>query len=142
MDTSIEITLKPNNVERPPLVRVSIGDQQFVDKLGINTTYRFNLIPEKGSQITVTVEHYGKTEKEYADSIDTAVLIDKIKINGISDPKFVWAGKFYPEYPSWEEDRGPIDTHYLGFNGVWKLVIDIPTFTWIHKIQGLGWIYD
>lgn len=30
---------------------------------------------------------------------------------------------------------------YLGWNGMWKFQFEIPIFTWIHKLEGLGWIY-
>ena len=31
---------------------------------------------------------------------------------------------------------------YMGWNGQWKLTYSAPIFTWIHKIENLGWIYD
>jgi hypothetical protein len=31
---------------------------------------------------------------------------------------------------------------YLSWNGKWTLTFDVPVFTWIHRVQNLGWIYD
>lgn len=31
---------------------------------------------------------------------------------------------------------------YLGWNGLWVLEFELPIFTWIHKLENLGWIYD
>jgi hypothetical protein len=85
-------------------------------------------------------------------SLDKAVIIDSVSFFEISDPKFAWVGVYEPNYPEpWateQRTQGVVLTQhlsphtYLGFNGKWTLTFDIPVFTWIHKIQNLGWIYD
>ena len=94
--------------------------------------------------VALTVEHFGKSDIDPT----TAVEIVRIEFFGISDPKFVWAGTYYPEYPTmWysEQSTKPADVlpnqTYLGWNGVYKLEFTVPVFTWIHQVQDLGWIY-
>jgi hypothetical protein len=90
---------------------------------------------------------------EFADRQDQeAVVIDRISFFGISDPRFVWAGTYEPVYPEpWATQQrnagvelAPrLTAHsYLGWPGKWTLTFTVPVFTWIHKIQNLGWIYD
>jgi len=105
----------------------------------INIDYK---LPKGDYQLIV--EHINK------DNLDntTALIVDNIIFNNISDPKFAWAGVYYPNYPEpWASEQGdtlapalPSQT-YLGWNGKWTLTFDVPVFTWIHKIQNLGWIY-
>jgi hypothetical protein len=78
-----------------------------------------------------------------------AVIIDSVEFFGISDPRFVWAGVYWPEYPEpWLSQQNPspqaalTNHNYLGWNGVWRLNFDVPVFTWIHKTLGMGWIYQ
>lgn len=142
MDTKVRVRLKPVTETRAPLCDVIIGYVTKMIKLDQEQWVEIMIYPDSGTDIDIIVKHHGKTEDEYKSAKDLAVIIEEIEINGISDPKFIWQGKFHPEYPRWEEDKGPIDTNYLGFNGEWKLTITIPAYTWIHKTLGLGWIYD
>jgi hypothetical protein len=80
---------------------------------------------------------------------DMAVIIDKIEFFGISDPKFVWAGVYTPEYPepwySQQIEKPPAELprqNYMGWNGRWRLEFSVPVFTWMHKTLNLGWIYQ
>ena len=80
---------------------------------------------------------------------DMAVIVDRVEFFGVSDPKFVWAGVYSPQYPepwySQQRTVPPKNFHqatYLGWNGQWKLEFDVPIFTWIHQTLNLGWIYS
>jgi hypothetical protein len=79
---------------------------------------------------------------------DTAVEIVEVRINGISNPKFAWAGVYHPVYPEpWASTQTNLPkqispANYLGWNGVWHLDITVPAFKWIHQTLGLGWIYE
>ena len=80
---------------------------------------------------------------------DTAIIIDSIEFFGITDPQFVWTGTYCPIYPepwhSQQISKPATQLHqqnYLGWNGTWRLDFEVPVFTWIHKIQNLGWIYQ
>lgn len=86
--------------------------------------------------------------KNYNDSqpdqgIDMAVIIDSVTIHNITVDRFKWAGKYYPTYPEDYPDKKPmLQPHtYLGWNGRWVLEFDVPVFTWIHRLENLGWLY-
>ena len=32
--------------------------------------------------------------------------------------------------------------NYVDWNGIWVLDFTVPVYTWLHKVLGLGWIYD
>ena len=78
-----------------------------------------------------------------------AVVIDQVEFFGISDPKFIWQGVYRPDYPDpWysQQSTAPAPTlsscNYIGWNGCWRLDFDVPVFTWIHRVQDLGWVYQ
>ena len=86
--------------------------------------------------------------KNYNDSqpdkgLDMAVEIDSVTIHDITLDRFKWAGKYYPTYPEDYPDKKPVlQPHtYLGWNGRWVLEFDVPVFTWIHRLENLGWLY-
>ncbi len=98
---------------------------------------------------SIIIEHYVKTtnDTEVHTGRDTAVIIEQIKFDGIYSPKFAWAGLYSPKYPSHYQVDQQLSTTlshhtYLGWNGVWRLDFTLPIYTWIHKIENLGWIYD
>lgn len=141
MDTRVRIKLKPVTETRAPLCEVTVGYITKMCELDQEQWIEIQIHPDKGDTVDIIVRHRGKTDEEYKSGKNLAIMVEEIEINGITDPRFVWAGTFHPIYPRWEEDRGPIDTNYLGFNGEWRLLITIPAYTWIHKTLGLGWVY-
>ena len=88
---------------------------------------------------TLNIEHYDKRDSDPT----TALIIEQIQFNEITDPKFIWAGVYRPNYPTHLTGAPELKYHnYLGWNGVWSLEFTLPIYTWIHKILDLGWIYD
>ena len=94
---------------------------------------------------TLEIEHACKSDNDPT----TAVIIDSISFFGITDPKFAWQGVYTPVYPElWASQQSlPLAKSingqtYLGWNGLYQLTFDIPVFTWIHRVQNLGWIYQ
>lgn len=93
-----------------------------------------------------------KTNDNTTHNCDQAVIIENIEFEDISLPRFIWAGEYEPIYPEpWateQKDLGktlePIikSTDYIGFNGKWNLQFTTPIFTWIHKLENLGWIFN
>ena len=78
-----------------------------------------------------------------------AVIVDSVEFFGITDPKFVWAGTYTPNYPEpWysEQIEKPLaqlpQQNYMGWNGIWRLDFSVPVFTWMHQTMNLGWIYQ
>jgi hypothetical protein len=126
-----------------PWVRIGV-DQQFQEQqLKTSTTFKWEF--DARDQVCLTVEHFDKSDKDPT----TAVEIVGIEFFGISDPKFAWAGTYYPDYPTeWYNQQTPVPTSalpgqtYLGWNGVYSLTFSVPVFTWIHKTLNLGWIYQ
>ena len=111
---------------------------------------RHDLVIDKEQWITINfqgrgcnvleIEQYGKNELDPT----TALIIDQIQFNEISNPKFVYQGTYYPTYPKHLLGSADVLYHqnYLSWNGVWRLEFTLPIYTWIHKTLDLGWIYD
>lgn len=81
--------------------------------------------------------------------LDKAIIVDWISFFNISDPKFVWEGVYTPIYPEpWYSQavekpaKSLKNSNYLGWNGTWQLDFTVPVFSWIHRMQSHGWLYD
>jgi hypothetical protein len=79
---------------------------------------------------------------------DMAVEILEVEIEGIVVDRFKWASRYYPLYPEpWASQQiDPLPEYqssatYMGWNGRWELNFEVPIFTWIHRLEALGWIY-
>lgn len=126
-----------------PWVRVGIDDYTQVKQLETVTDFDYEF--DATDTVQLTIEHFDKSDSDPT----TAVEIVSIEFFGITDPKFAWAGTYYPDYPlAWYNEQPtepavalPAQT-YLGWNGVYKLEFSVPVFTWIHQVQNLGWIYS
>ena len=104
-------------------------------------TFSVDLAP--GSH-TMFIDFYNKTN----DTPDTAVEIDYVEFEGMRFDRFKWNTRYFPIYPEpWASTQSNLpqfqeSATYLGWNGRWELYFDAPIFTWIHKLENLGWIYD
>jgi hypothetical protein len=67
---------------------------------------------------------------------DTAVIVKKIKLNDIEHIQNTYQGMYCPN------DKDPRRDTYIAWNGIWALEFSVPVYTWMHQVQGLGWIYD
>jgi hypothetical protein len=130
----MRVTLEPVG---NPWVSVDAHGCGRVQQL-IETT-DFDLEFEASNCCCLKIEHFAKVD---SDPI-TAVIIKQISFFGITDPKFIWAGTYYPDYPEHYPDKNPAlpGYDYLGWNGVYKLEFSVPVFTWIHQTLNMGWIY-
>lgn len=136
----------------PPEINIGINDD--IKNIILSEDRIFHYQFTTGETSTITVELLNKKDADTVPDkgLDKAVIIESISFFGISDPKFVWAGVYEPNYPEpWateQQNQGVVlkqhlSPHtYLGFNGKWTLTFSVPVFTWIHKVQDLGWIYD
>ena len=131
----IEVLLKPVG---QPRCRISIDDQR--QDLVIEQEKWVKLFYQGHGTARVLIEQYGKLDLDPS----TALIIDEIKFNGVSSPKFVYQGMYYPSYPKHLLDSDSVLPHqnYLSWNGVWQLDFTVPIYTWIHSTLDLGWIYD
>jgi hypothetical protein len=135
----LSITLRPVD---SPNIKVGINNDLFPLKLDKTETINFEF--ESAGSVRLTVELVNKTAQE-------AVIIESVSFFGIEDPKFAWAGVYTPVYPEpWateQQNHGVVlkpqlcPHTYLGWPGKWTLTFDLPVFTWIHRVQNLGWIY-
>jgi hypothetical protein len=107
------------------------------------TSYSVDQELSAGSH-TLEIKHHRKLPTDAT----TAVIIKSIAFNDITSDKFVWAGVYTPNYPEpWASKQTDLakeitNTNCLGWNGVWRLEFTAPVFTWIHRVENLGWIYD
>jgi hypothetical protein len=132
--------------DNPPEINIGIDNDIQRIILLENQTFHYEFDTNKPS--VLTVELLNKTNADTVDGLDKAVVIESVSFFGISDPKFAWAGEYRPEYPepwaSQQHELKPLlkNHTYLSWNGKWTLTFDVPVFTWIHRVQNLGWIYD
>ena len=70
--------------------------------------------------------------------------LNLLHIHDIKLDRLKWAGKFYPVYPKdCEHNDTVLQPHtYLGWNGKWVIEFYTPVFTWIHRLENLGWLYS
>jgi hypothetical protein len=129
------VTLRPIG---QPWVKVTAGSVTETQQLTTAKDFVFEFTA--GDSSSLTVEHYNKDSAD----LDTAVEIVNVDFFGITDPRFVWAGVYYPDYPEhYPNKTSPLPGHgYLGWNGVYRLEFSVPVFTWIHQVQNLGWLYQ
>ena len=140
-NVKLSVTLRPIG---EPLVGIRLHDYKQYGCLREPTTIDIEFDTDSDMAI-LEIEHSGKINTDPT----TAIVIDSIDFVGIQDPKFAWAGVYYPEYPEpWASQQlvmppaeipGQI---YMGWNGIYRLTFGVPVFTWMHQIQNLGWIYQ
>lgn len=145
----LDIHLRPVWHDNPPKINIGINDDIHQIILSEEHIFHYEFIANASS--TLTVELLNKTDADTVPDkgLDKAVVIESVSFFDITDPQFIWQGVYEPNYPEpWysEQTVKPeplLKSHtYLSWNGRWTLTFDVPVFTWIHKIQDLGWIYD
>lgn len=136
---SIAVTLRPVGC---PWVKISMAKHTQQLQLDRTQTFSFDFVTSES--VVLNVEHFNKADADPT----TAVEITEISFFGISDPRFVWAGVYRPNYPmTWFEQQAdkPQDIlhgqSYLGWNGTYSLDFGVPVFEWMHGVLNLGWIY-
>lgn len=131
----IDILLKPVG---QPKCKIILDDQK--QDLVVDQEMQIKLLYHGHSISKLIIEHYNKAELDPS----TALIIDDIKFNGISSPRIIYEGIYYPNYPKHliGNDAVLLHKNYLSWNGIWVLEFTLPIYTWIHKTLGLGWIYD
>jgi hypothetical protein len=148
----VEVRLRPIWHDNPPEINVGINND--IDRVILSNAQTFYYTANCATTSTVTVELLNKTNADTVPGteLDKAVIVESISFFGITDPRFVWLGVYEPCYPEpWatnQQKNGVVlkqhltNHNYLGWNGKWTLTFDLPVFTWIHRVQNLGWIYD
>lgn len=139
-NTTVEIELEP--IGNPELV-ITVG-QSIEHTIISSTTTKIYKISTPAISIPIGIRLVNKLDTDPS----TAIIIKSIKFNDITDPKFVLQGTYYPDYPeTWASTQQNLKLEipgqtYLGWNGVYKLIVTIPIFTWMHQVKDLGWIFE
>jgi len=136
------LTIEPKGyADRWPEFYIKIDDNlQDQGVLREQLTYNFDVTLEDGSHVLSV----GLTNKQDSDTLvennevvaDKAIYVHPIEIEGYRLDDFMYQATYYPV------GRDSLKSNYLGWNGVWNLPFTTPVFTWIHKTQNLGWIYE
>lgn len=148
MITTVDVFLEGIYFNRKPTGRIGLGSDLADFELGGLREFNFSIDSEKDTVISLIIQHYGKTHRDTQGDLDTAIQVNKININKIESPKFVWEGIYTPDYPvqylkDYPESLPQLKcSPYMGWNGQWQLDIKVPAFTWIHQLEQLGWIYE
>ena len=148
----LDVCLRPEWHIDPPEINIGIDDD--IKRIILSDIQTFHYEFDADNTATLTVELLNKTNADTIPykGLDKAVIIESISFFGISDSKFVWAGIYEPNYPEpWASEQAQAgvvlkqhltNQNCLGWNGKWQLTFTVPVFTWIHRVQNLGWIYD
>jgi hypothetical protein len=142
-NTQFSIHIKPHG-ETAPVIHYGVN--AVTDTLmlfnDVALTFDVDLLPGANKFI---LEFTNKTNA----TPDMAVEIVAVSFEGMTLDRFKWSSRYYPTYPepwaSEQTDSLPKVHHsatYLGWNGRWELEFSTPVFTWIHRLENLGWIYS
>jgi len=144
MNCDISITLNPHNT---PTVCLQVNDLIIFNNILVERR-KFNISTELDNCINslkITLLNMDK-------GADHLLEIERIVIDGISTDRMIWEGVYSPIYPEpWASEQRMLGNvlkksstgfTVLGWDGNWELTFTAPVFTWIHKLENLGWIYD
>jgi len=142
MDTRFSINLIPHG---SPIITYGIDSAQGETlELNVPVELRFAVDLDVGAHVFY-IDFANKTNS----TPEMAIEIASVTIEGITVDRAKWAGIYYPNYPEpWaSEQTAPLDpvlksSTFLGWNGRWELEFTTPIFTWLHKLENLGWIYN
>jgi hypothetical protein len=141
--TDFAITIEPIYDNLPPKVQVGIDHELSTLELLTTHTFIYSLDLAEGLH-SISVSLVDKLNNDRTQ----AVKITRIEFEGISTSNMHYAGRYYPKYPQpWLSQQRVQPSaclqgcDYLGWNGTWQLEFTVPIFTWIHKLEHLGWIY-
>lgn len=141
---NFSICLKPHGTIKP-VVEYGI-DNKVIANIELDKFVTINIDTELDNSAHVFFINFKNKTNE---TPDMAVEIESVTFEGMTLDRFKWSSRYYPEYPEpWaSQQTEPLPEYhssatYLGWNGQWRLMFDTPIFTWIHKLENLGWIYD
>lgn len=130
---SFRAVLRPIYQSRPPNVGIILNDEPLFSG-NLQDTYIIQTSLPLLNSIRFEV---GLLDKVYDQHDETAVIIDQLDIEDFS---------FIPNYTHWCEYTNDHDfnspTNYLGFVGVWRLMINEPFYRWRHRVTDQGWLLE
>ena len=146
MDIVFEIVVNPRWWRTVPEISYGINETAINTILISNrTTLRicYPFVPGD-HKFWITYNNKNYSDCVLDQNLDMAVEIESVSFEGMTLDRFKWAGFFYPDYPVDYPDKQPVvkSATYLGWNGRWELPFTAPIFTWIHRLENLGWLYE
>jgi hypothetical protein len=146
VDTEFNIVLVPRWWNTVPEISYGI-DEHMINTIPISNRVRlsFNLNLTPGDhKLWITYNNKNYNDCKLDQNLDMAVEIESVSFEGMTLDRFRWTGEYYPDYPDDYPDKQYVikSATYLGWNGRWELPFTTPIFTWIHKIENLGWLYE
>ena len=131
----------------PPLVTVRLANRKYWHG-NLDQNLQILMVNKlEAGTYSLEVELHNKTDQDslLEQGLDMAAIINSATFNDLSDPKFLYQARYWPQYPDHMLKENPSPClnacNYLGWNGVWRLEFTMPIFTWIHQVRNLGWIY-
>jgi hypothetical protein len=152
INTQVAITLRPVfHSDDPPKVQVDWGDEILWEGI-LNETVTMNFTLEGkygyeyGLGVTLLNKKPGDTVVVNGEIVnDKAVSIDNITVEGFALDSIMQQIRcnHWCRYPDGSPAAAidPMFGNYVCYNERWHLPIRLPAFTWIHKLERLGWIY-
>lgn len=137
LDTATENTIflqiTPIHTNGFPDIWVSINDTPVYQGLLQST-----LCVERSFALTSRLKvAVGLQNKQYSEHLETAVVIDSLRINAFElVPQWTHLASYINE----RDINDPVS--YLGFNGVWCLETDDCFHRWWHRSTGQGWLLE
>lgn len=146
MDTVIDLILEPRWWNTVPEITYGIDDTT-INTISVKNQVTLRIAnPLSNGSHKVWIEFANKNYNECVleKNLDMAVEIKAVGFEEMFLDRFRWAGFYYPDYPADYPDKKPVieSATYLGWNGRWELPFTTPIFTWIHRLENLGWLYE
>lgn len=146
MDTEFNIVLVPHWWNTIPEITYGLDDYKLKTIL-VDTTINLNInhsLIEGPHKFWFTFNNKNYNDCKLDQNLDMAIEIESITFEGMTLDRLKWAGMYYPDYPTDYPDKEFVikSATYLGWNGRWELAFDTPIFTWIHRLENLGWLYE
>ena len=146
MDTIIDLCLQPRWWKTKPEITYGIDDLTInTITLQNRTTLRLAYpFPPGEHKIWITFNNKDYNESRLEQGLDMAVEIKSVLFENMELDRFKWAANYYPDYPADYPDKQKVikSATYLGWNGLWELPFTTPIFTWIHRLENLGWLHE
>jgi len=136
IDQFVNVAVKLTPVGQPhaPGVRVTLNGDQLQHSAQMITPIELTALVSLLTPIELEIELFGK---QYLGGEETAVVVDSVAIDGF---EIVPNYTHLVQYTNDHNYTHP--TNYIGFNGVWRLMITEPFYRWRHHATGQGWLLE
>jgi len=151
MLVDIKIHLKSVYDAEPPKITLKV-DEYLIHDGALHNDEIFEYSSDiKGGEHNLTLELLNKQDSDCIDGGDKAVIVDKITFFDIDSKHVLYNSTYIPNYSEAYQKSSTeageqlnevlTSCNYLGWNGTWSILFTVPVFTWLHKIENLGWLY-